>query len=61
MFVDIVWLFLGPMLQKILRLQLTNFLEKLVFAPGKPFQPSMFVGKAEAYQNETSFKCSTLG
>ncbi len=29
--------------------------------PGRPFQRSiMFAGKAEAYLNETSFRCSTL-
>jgi hypothetical protein len=33
-----------------------------VFAPGKPFQPSlMFVGKAIVYPNELPFRCSTLG
>jgi hypothetical protein len=31
-----------------------------VFAPDKPFQPTlMFVGKARAYPFEEPFKCST--
>ncbi len=40
----------------------TNFRNKLVFVPGKPFLPSlMFVGKAGAYPSEASFRCSAIG
>ena len=39
-----------------------NFRNKLVFAPGKPFQPSlMFAGKDRAYPSGVPFKSSTLG
>ncbi len=32
-----------------------------VFAPGRPFHPSiMFVSKERAYPSEASFRCSTL-
>ncbi len=38
-----------------------NVLVKLVFVPGKPFQPSlMFASKAEANPSEAPFRFSTL-
>ncbi len=40
----------------------TNFLNKLVFVPGKPFQPSlMFAGKTGVYLSEAPFRCSNIG
>jgi hypothetical protein len=39
-----------------------NFRNKLVFAPGKPFQPSlMFAGKVGACPSEEPSRFSTLG
>ncbi len=38
-----------------------NLCNKLVFVPGKPFQPSlMFGGKSGTYLSEASWRCSTL-
>jgi hypothetical protein len=44
------------------RLELINVSNKLVFASGRLFQPSlMFVSKNRAYVSETPFKCYSLG
>jgi hypothetical protein len=52
----------GPVLKNFLRPKFTDFSNKLVFVPGKPFQPClMFVGKAGAYPSETPFRGSTIG
>ncbi len=38
-----------------------SLLQARVFAPAKPFQPSlMFAGETGAYPSEAPFRCSTL-
>ncbi len=53
---------LGSMLQNFFCPQFKNFRNKLVFVPGKPFQPGLMIaGKAGAYPSEAAFRCSNLG
>jgi hypothetical protein len=52
----------GPNVIKFLRPYFTIFCNKLVFAPGKLFQPSqMFVGESRTHPSEVPFKWYTLG
>jgi hypothetical protein len=55
-------LYLGQCYKTFLVCNLRFFAKARVFAPGKPFHPSLvFAGKAEDYPIEESFRCSALG
>jgi hypothetical protein len=51
----------GANVIKLLCPQFTNFCNKQVFVPGKPFKPCLiFASKAGDYTSEADLKCSTL-